>query len=201
MIYDISSPISEALAVWPGDMQPRREVARRGDVTSSSIHTTVHVGTHADAPGHMIPGERGIDQQDLELYVGPCQVIRIEAARGSGITPDMLAMPIEAPRVLLATGTYPDSTSFNEDFAAPTPELIDLLAAEGVRLLGVDTPSVDLFTAEGVPVHLRVFKHDMALLEVLRLEGVPAGLYELIALPLRLEGFDASPVRAILRTL
>ena len=111
----------------------------------------------------------------------------------------MLPATIEAERVLFATRTYPDPTVFNEDFAALSPELVDGLHEKGVRLVGLDTPSVDLFASKTLPAHQRFLANDMAILEGLVLRDVPAGLYELIALPLKLAGFDASPVRAILR--
>jgi arylformamidase len=205
MIYDISPPISERLAVWPGDTPASREVLLdmgRGDnITLSSIKATVHLGAHADAPSHY--GERAatIDQRDLDYYMGPCQVIRVRVYRGVCVTPAMLPGPIRAERVLLATGTYPDPGDFNRDFAALSPELVDHLHRQDVRLVGIDTPSVDLFDSTDLPSHRMILKHDMAILEGLVLNDVPEGMYELIALPLRLVGFDASPVRAILRSL
>jgi arylformamidase len=117
------------------------------------------------------------------------------------IRPADLPGPVLAERVLLATGTFPDPTRFNEDFAALSPSLIDFLDEHGVRLIGVDTPSVDPFHSSELPAHNTFLKHDLAILEGLVLDGIPAGIYELIALPLRLVGFDASPVRAILRSL
>jgi arylformamidase len=126
-------------------------------------------------------------------------VVRLQAERGRRIGPEAISWPVGARRILLATGTYPDPQVFNEDFAAYAPELVDALHEEGVRLIGIDTPSVDLFASKDLPVHRRCLAHDMAILEGLVLDGVPAGVYELIALPLRLVGFDASPVRAVLR--
>jgi arylformamidase len=111
----------------------------------------------------------------------------------------MLSGPIQAPRLLLATGTFPDPEQFNQDFAALSPELIDFLHEHRVILVGIDTPSVDLFDSKDLPVHKAFLRYDMAILEGLALRDVPEGLYELIALPLKLVGFDASPVRAILR--
>ncbi|MFH1110262.1 MAG: cyclase family protein [Planctomycetota bacterium] len=205
MIYDITPPITGALAVWPGDAPPSREVLcdlRRGDsVTLSTLRATVHLGAHADAPSHYGPEAPAIDARSLEYYLGPSQVLRVNVARNTRITPEDLAGPIEAPRVLFATGTFPDPTAFNEDFAALSPQLVDLLHEEGVILVGIDTPSVDLFSSKDLPAHQRFLHHDMAILEGLVLSGVPDGLYELIALPLKLVGFDASPVRAILRTI
>ena len=103
--------------------------------------------------------------------------------------------------MLFATGTYPDPRRFNDDFAALSPQLVHELADLGVRLVGVDTPSVDLFSSKKLPAHRACLERDMAILEGLVLEEVPEGRYELIALPLRLARFDASPVRAVLREL
>jgi arylformamidase len=205
VLYDITPPISERLRVWPGDTPPSREVLldmRRGaNITLSTLHATVHLGAHADAPSHYGADAPTIDQRDLDLYLGPCQVQHVAAPRATRITPDMLPGPVTAKRLLLATGTYPDPHQFNEDFAALSPQLVEHLHRQGVRLVGIDTPSVDLFDSKDLPAH-RMFLHcDMAILEGIVLVGVPSGIYELIALPLRLTGFDASPVRAVLREL
>ena len=205
MLYDITPPISEDLKVWPGDTTPRREVLldiQRGDnLTLSTLHATVHLGAHADGPNHYGVAAPSIDQRSLEYYLGPCQVVRVDVPRQARVTPDMLPGSIEAQRVLIATSTFPDPTQFNDDFAALSPELVDALHAEGVRTIGIDTPSVDLFDSKALPAHNRFLSNEMAILEGLVLNDVPPGVYELIALPLKLVGFDASPVRAVLRTL
>ena len=205
MIYDLTPPITSSLAVWPGDTPASREVLcdlRRGDsVTLSTLYATVHLGAHADAPSHYGPDGPAIDERNLGYYLGPCQVMRVSVAPGARILSEDLTARIQAPRLLLATGTFPDPRVFNEDFAALSPQLVDDLYARGVLLVGIDTPSVDLFSSKDLPAHKRFLQHDMAILEGLVLSGVPYGLYELIALPLRLVGFDASPVRAILLTM
>jgi arylformamidase len=204
-IYDISPPITEALQVWPGDTPPRREVlldtARGDSITLSTLHTTVHLGAHADAPSHYRIRAPSIEERSLDLYIGSCQVIRVTVPRRALIRPADLPRPVVAERVLLATGTFPDPTRFNGDFAALDPLLVEFLQERGVRLVGVDTPSVDPFDSKELPAHNMFFRRDLAILEGLVLDGVPEGIYELIALPLRLVGFDASPVRAILRSL
>ncbi|MFQ5653856.1 MAG: cyclase family protein [Planctomycetota bacterium] len=204
MLRDISPLITPELKVWPGDKPPRREVlldiARGDPVTLSALHSTVHLGAHADAPSHYGTGAGGIETRALEDYIGPCRVMRVGGRRGARLAVADLAAPIDAPRVLLATGTFPDPQRFNEDFAALEPELVDHLHGLGVRLIGIDTPSVDLFDSKDLPAHRACLRNDMAILEGLLLQDVPEGLYELIALPLPLAGFDASPVRAILRT-
>jgi arylformamidase len=204
-IYDLTPPIDGALRVWPGDTPLRREVLmdiRRGDsITLSTLHGTVHLGAHADAPSHYGLAAPSIESRTLELYLGPCQLIRLSVHRGALVRSFDLPRPVQAERVLLATGTFPDPSRFTQDFAALDPALVDDLHQRGVRLIGVDTPSVDPFDSKQLLAHRAFLKHDMAILEGLVLAHVPEGLYELIALPLPLVGFDASPVRAVLRSL
>ena len=204
-LYDITPMVSTRLGVWPGDTPLGREMLQhldRGDtVTLSTIHATVHLGAHADAPNHYLQDGEDIASRSLELYLGPCQVICAPVERGGRVGVDDLQGEITEPRVLIATGAFPDPDSWNDDFAGLEPALIDHLASLGVRTIGIDTPSVDPITSKDLPTHAAIARHDMAILEGLALGDVPAGRYELIALPLRLEGFDASPVRAVLRTL
>lgn len=202
-IYDISPVINAALKVWPGDTPPQREIlldmARGDHLTLSTLHTTVHLGAHADAPSHYGAQAPTIEQRDLRHYLGPAQVVRVAAAPRQRISPrDIASLDIRAPRLLIATGTF-DPARFNEDFAALDPVLVDHLHEAGVITVGIDTPSVDLFDSRDLPAHRRFLTHDMAILEGLVLAHVPPGRYELIALPLPLAGFDASPVRAVLR--
>ncbi len=205
MLYDITPTVSPRLAVWPGDTTPERTVladlAKGDSVTLSTLRTTVHVGAHTDAPNHYGLAGRDIASQPLDYYLGRCQVVRARAEPGVRIGFAQLEEAITEARVLIVTGTYPDPNRWTTDFSGLEPELIDRLASEGVRLVGVDTPSVDSFDSKTLPAHNRVLSYDMAILEGIVLDQVPSGRYELIALPLKLEGFDASPVRAVLRTL
>jgi arylformamidase len=203
MIYDISPPITENLAVWPGDTPASREVLldmTRGDnLTLSTFRATVHLGAHADAPSHYGADAPSIETRNLDLYIGPCQVVEANVCPGERVAMRMLCEEITETRVLIATATYTDPQQFREDFAGLEPDLVDALHAKGVKLIGIDTPSVDVFSSKDLPSHQRFLANDMAILEGLVLDGVPPGRYELIALPLKLCGFDASPVRAILR--
>ncbi len=205
MIHDISPAVTAELRVWPGDTPPSREVLldmRKGDnITLSTLHSTVHAGAHADGPNHYGKDAPAIHERDLDYYIGPCQVVQADVPRGTRVGKEHLKDVITAERVLIATGTYPDPTTFNEDFAGLEPDLIAWLNQRGVRTIGIDTPSVDLFTSKDLPAHQMFLQCDMAILEGLVLKDIEPGKYELIALPLKLVGFDASPVRAILRTI
>src|SRR5947209_16477227 len=128
MLYHLTPPISERLCVWPGDTPPSRELLcdlRRGDsVTLSTLHATVHLGAHADAPSHYGADAPSIEARGLDYYLGVCQVMRIAAARGEQLGPADLTGPVKAPRLLLATGSFPNPEAFNTDFASLRPELV-----------------------------------------------------------------------------
>ena len=205
-LIDISPPIDASIQVWPGDTPFAHtihvDIAAGANITLSDIRTSVHVGAHADAPSHYSAKGCDIASRRLDLYVGRCVVLHVEVERGERIYPAHLAGKIvSAPRVLLQTGTFPDHRNWNEDFASLSPELVDNLYQHGVTLIGIDTPSVDPFASKELESHQAFGHNDMAILEGLMLDGVAEGEYELIALPLRLMGADASPVRAVLRTL
>jgi arylformamidase len=201
-LIDISPTLSERLAVWPGDQEFRRKVslslAAGDNIGLSSIQSTVHLGAHADAPIHYSQNGQGISDRALAPYLGACQVIRVALPRGSRIRPEHIEDPIQAPRVLFQTGSYPDPENWNSDFCSLSPELIDFLAQAQVCLVGLDTPSIDPYDDRELRSHQRVAQHDLSVLEGLVLEHVPAGLYSLIALPLKIEGADAAPLRAAL---
>jgi len=214
MLVDISPPLSPDTAVFPGDTPLSRKVlmdTAGGDhLTLSTLTSTVHVGSHADAESHYKPGGKTIDQHPIELYLGPCVVAPVQAERGErfGIDAidekwleaiDELTMHGQPGRLLLATGTGGSPATFPKDLAAPQPACIDALVNRGVRLLGVDTPSVDLADAKDLVGHAACARGGVSIIEGLVLNGVEPGIWELIALPLRLVGFDASPVRAVLR--
>lgn len=201
-IIDISPPIHPGIAVWPGDVRFRREVAldmaEGANLTLSSVTTTVHVGAHADARSHYLTTGDDIASHPLEPYLGPCEVIAVELERGARIRPEHLPATLRAPRVLFKTGSFPNPDDFNEDFNALSPELIAELARRGVVLAGIDTPSIDLFHDKVLATHEAIARHGVMNLEGLVLKDVEPGVYQLIALPLKLVGADAAPVRAVL---
>lgn len=204
-LWDISPPVGPATPVYPGD-QPyaQRWTARIGPGCAANVSAVMlspHLGAHADAPLHYADGAQPIGEVDLAPFLGHCRVVH---AIGCGplVRPEHLRHAADGlpPRVLVRT-CQQAATVWTEDFAALAPETVDWLAGQGVRLVGIDTPSVDPASSEGLESHQRLLRLDLRVLENLVLDDVPAGDYELIALPLRLATAEASPVRAVLRSL
>jgi arylformamidase len=201
--FDISPELSSKIAVFPGDQAFKQHVAMhvdRGDhISLSSIHTTVHVGAHVDAPIHYAKNGQSIAERKLDIFVGKAQVISVKKALRERITvADVSQISIKAPRVLFNTQSFLDPNTWHEGFVACSAELIDFLASKGVKLVGIDTPSVDISDSKDLESHKAVAAHDMSILEGIILSEVPDGIYTLIALPLKIKDADASPVRAIL---
>jgi arylformamidase len=203
-LWDISPPISPDSPVFPGDtVYAQRWNAQIGPgcpVNVSAITMSPHLGAHADAPLHYGRGA-AIGHVDLDPFLGPCRVIHA-IDRGPLVTPEHLSHAAAGlpPRVLVRTSTKA-ATQWVDDFTAFAPETIAWLAGLGVRLIGIDTASVDPAPSKTLDSHQQLLAHDMRVLENLVLDEVPPGDYELIALPLKLVGADASPVRAVLRSL
>jgi len=191
--------------VWPGDTaysaQTTWEISDGCPVHVSRITLSTHTGAHCDAPSHYDPQGLSIDQVALDAYIGPCRVIHCIGA--APVTPQDIehALADVPPRVLLRTYASAPQERWDPAFAAVAPETIVLLAQHGVRLVGIDTPSLDPQESKTMRAHHAVRRHGMAILEGIVLDAISAGDYELIALPLRLADMDASPVRAILRPL
>ncbi len=201
--FDISPPIRNGSPVFPGDQEFQREVTmdfKRGDHLGLSwIKSTLHIGAHADAPSHYHRDGVSIEQRHLGLYLGPCQVIDAQHVGPRRIMPQDIGLDqIASPRVLFKTCSFRHAEAFQSEFTSLSPELLQALAERGVRLVGIDTPSVDPSDSKDLPSHQMLFKHDFAVLEGIDLDMVTAGPWKLIALPLSLVGADASPVRAIL---
>lgn len=203
-IWDISQRLRPELPVWPGDTAFKHERTWRiedgSPVNVSALTMSTHSGAHADAPLHYSKDAPDIAEVELEPYLGECLVVD---ARGSGCAIEVSDLPAleGVSRILFRTFEQFPQTSWDANTTAIAPEAIEWLAAHGVRLVGIDTPSIDPQESKSMQAHNAVLKHDMRVLEGLVLDGVPEGRYELIALPLPVVGADASPVRAVLREL
>ncbi|MEK6578929.1 MAG: cyclase family protein [Bdellovibrionota bacterium] len=201
--YDISPEISSQTAVYPGDVKFKRSIhfdQRNGDpLLLSSIESTVHVGAHTDAPNHYHPDGTGIENRDINYYLGGCQVISVKIPPGKRIElKDISKISITEMRVLFKTESFSNPNQWNADFNSLSPELVNSLSKLGVVLIGIDTPSIDPADSKELEAHQAIFKNNMAILEGITLTSVPDGPYNLIALPLKIKGCDASPVRAVL---
>jgi arylformamidase len=205
-LWDISPPVAAGVPVWPGDTPfelTRTWALSPGcPVNVSRLTLSTHTGAHADAPLHYAADGADAASVGLAPYLGPAQVVHVPA--GLSLVRPEHVLPLLAAgvtRVLLRTWAKAPLDRWVSAFAAVAPDTIDALAARGVVLIGVDTPSLDPETSKTLDAHHAVRRAGMAILEGLWLDAVPEGRYELIALPLRLVGADASPVRAILRAL
>jgi arylformamidase len=204
-IWDISPTISAGIPVWPGDTpfdaSPTWEIRDGCPVHVSRMTMTTHLGAHTDAPSHYDPLGPSIDAVGLAPYLGPCRVIHCVGVRT--VTPQDVEGQLEGapPRILFRTYASAPQDAWDPEFPAIAPETIALLAARGVILVGTDAASLDPQDSRSLDAHHAVRRHGMAILEGVVLDAVPPGDYELIALPLKLAGMDASPVRAILRCL
>jgi arylformamidase len=204
-LWDISPPLSAATPVWPGDTQfcaePTWQIGDGCPVKVSRITLSTHTGAHCDAPSHYDPQGAAIDAVALDAYLGPCRVI--DCIDAGVVEPRHIAHALASvpPRVLLRTYRQAPQTAWDADFNSVSAATIDLLAQHGVQLIGIDTPSLDPQESKNMDAHHAVRAHQMAILEGIVLDDVAAGDYELIALPLKLCGMDASPVRAVLRSL
>lgn len=204
-LWDISPTISAAIPVWPGDTPfaagPTWEIKDGCPVHVSRMTMTTHLGAHTDAPSHFDPAGAAIDAVALDPYLGPCRVIHclgVRTVRPEHVEPHLAGTP---PRVLLRTYASAPQQAWDPDFPAIAPDTIALLAAHGVQLIGTDAASLDPQDSKTLDAHHAVRRHRMAILEGVVLDAIAPGDYELIALPLKLAGMDASPVRAILREL
>jgi arylformamidase len=211
-VLDVSVSLREGTPEWPGDTPFSCgwawSIARGASVNVSSITGSPHVGTHADAPLHVRDGWPGSHELPLEPFLGPAMVIDVTAAEDEiGIGQlDLLAAAqgVElgrVERVLLKTGRTIAAGAFPAAWPALSERCARELLGRGLRLVGVDAPSVDLRESKTLPVHHMLFSGGAYNIENLDLRRVSPGLYELVAPPLKLMALDAAPLRAVLRTI
>ncbi len=205
-IWDISQRLGPQTPLWPGEpalaLRQNAEIGPECPVNVGSISFPLHAGTHADSPFHYSNNGASSADSQLDPYLGPCVIADVRhAATKVEIHDCDWAMIEGAERVLFRTYDEFPHESWDAGFTAIAPEVVARLREGGTMLIGTDAPSLDPQTSKTMDAHNEVLLGDMRILEGLVLDGVPPGPYELIALPLAIEGADASPVRAILREL
>jgi arylformamidase len=199
---DASRPLRPATPVWPGDCPFELEQKREHGFVLSSFSTTCHIGTHIDAPLHLDQAAAGVEAVRLERLVGLGEVVRIPD-HGGAATPEELppGWQPSTSKVLFRSDSYPIDGAVEAGFSGLSAELVNWLADRGVELVGVDTPSVDVFTSEQLPAHHALLARGMTWIEGLWLGDAEPGPYLIVALPILLEGAEAAPVRAILKPI
>jgi len=203
VLLDISRPVSPRSEAWPGDTPFSWSLSERfakGGVNVGCVTTSTHIGSHVDAPWHFLQGGATVDRLPLDAFLGRARVID---ARASGD----LILPSEAvlrqldgcERALFRTRERTDPYAFPRSFAGLDPGLAEELVRRRIRLFGTDAPSTDAWGAAGLPSHHVLARGGCQIVEWLDLQRAEPGDHEFIGLPLRLEGLDASPIRAALR--
>ncbi|MDW0111393.1 arylformamidase [Sporosarcina aquimarina] len=202
---DITQPLSNSIAEWPGDKPFNYELTftkeQTGSVNIGQVSMSVHTGTHIDAPFHYDNNGQRVHELDLSLYIGPALVIDVtgHAEIGRAELEGFDFKDLE--RLLLKTGGHPDPNTFPEDYPVLKADIGPFLKERGIRLIGVDVPSVDSVDSKMMDAHHALYDNGVNILENTVLTHVTPGVYELIALPLALQDSDGSPVRAVLRSL
>ena len=210
-IWDISRTLSNDLAEWPGDEPCRfrltREKAKGESVNLGAISMSVHNGTHADAQFHFDTNGGSIEKASLETYLGRATVVDLaqaflESKEKRLITIEDLRPAAESiaatSRLLVKTGRWTDSTVFPHEIPVIAADVPAWLQKNGVKLLGLDLPSVDEIDSKSLQNHHALARAGVAIVESLDLSDVGAGIYQFAALPLKIAGGDGAPMRAIL---
>jgi arylformamidase len=202
---DVSVPVRTGMIVYDGDPVVRIERVMdvaAGDLANlSRMELGTHTGTHVDAPLHFIDGAAGADRLPLDALVGPAVVVDARGASGDIDAAALAALEVPATeRLLLRTrnGDLWERDGFTSDYVGVAEDAAHELIAMGVRLVGIDYLSIAP-SGDPAPTHRVLLEGGVVVVEGLDLRSAPAGRYDLICLPLRLEGADGAPARALLR--
>lgn len=207
MLYDITRSVTSTLQVWPGDIPYSAahvlRLAEGHSVNLTTLTLSAHTGTHADAYYHYTADGDHPATMPIDAYIGRAKVVTVTKQDGPLLPDDFQKVDLTGGERLLIHSHVSnlDDRQWPEKFPYLSPELISWLASLHFRLIGLDSPSVDAFDSKELPCHHTLRANNMVNLETLLLRDVPDGDYELIALPLKLDGACGSPVRAVLRTL
>lgn len=202
---DISQRLDEHVAVWLGDTPFTYKVnwskEESGSVNVGQINMSTHTGTHIDAPYHFDNDGKKVIDLDVNLYIGRARVIHLPNKPSIGVK-ELSDFELEGvTRLLIRTDAWADRKQFPAAIPGIEPELASYLSKFGVRLIGLDLPSVDPIDSKELSAHHELAGHGIHLLEGLVLDKITPGDYELAALPLPLAEADGSPVRAVVRNI
>lgn len=203
--YDVSMPLSPTTPAFPGDpvfrLEPVRSLSRGDPYNLSMVSFGTHTGTHVDPPRHFLPDGAAVDRLDLELLNGACHVLEVPPERSTVGAAEVLPLPPGTVRVLLRTANsvrWSRRLEFFPDYVALGDNGARALLERGVRLVGIDSLSIESDPTGRFPVHHRLLGAGAVILEGLLLDGVPPGAYDLACLPLRIAGGDGGPARVTL---
>lgn len=209
-IFDISRTLSADLAEWSGDEVFRFKLNGRmadgSSVNVGMISMSLHNGSHADARYHFEDDGWTIEQAQLQTYLGPAIVVDLSHKYGGDSVQQITVNDLDAwanelmqaPRLLVKTNVWRDSTVFPKEIPTVSVEVPAWLQRRGVKLLGLDVPSVDQITSKDLRNHHSIAAAGISIVESLDLSAVDAGHYNFVGLPLKIAGGDGSPIRAIL---
>ncbi|HEF1903938.1 TPA: arylformamidase [Bacillus cereus] len=202
---DISQPLNNNIATWPGDTPFSYEVSwskeDSGSVNVGKLTMSIHTGTHIDAPFHFDNDGKKVLDLDVQVYVGPARIIDVSNFESIG-KKELESFHLEGvERLLLRTSSHGKAEEFPDVIPHLRADIASFLSEKGIRLIGVDVPSVDPLDDKELAAHHQLFKHGIHILENVVLDHVAVGDYELIALPLALTDADGSPVRAVIRPI
>lgn len=206
-IIDISRKLRPGMTVWPGDtayqIEPVLHLNQGEAVNLTTLTMSAHTGSHVDAPLHFTEGGQAIDELALEPYWGAAQVVTSVKRAGPLEPADLEGYDLSRARRLLVRSVPANHIPgrFPEEFVYPSPTLAEYLGSLGICLYGSDGPSMDEVNSKSLDGHHALWRQNIAILEWLDLSEVPDGIYELVAMPLKIVGGDGSPVRAVLRTM
>lgn len=194
---DLTRSFPEPDCTYPGDCVPECRRTERDGYRVSVLVASSHSGTHIDPPAHYIEDGLTIDRIPPETFIGPVTIIDLSPRR-SAIHAEEIRPFMNAERLIIKTG-YSDVTVFDPEYAYLSQDAADLVAASGIRVIGIDTPSIEEYMGTG-DVHRRILGAGIPVIEYLDLSAVSAGDYYIIALPLKVKEGDGAPARVIVRT-
>jgi arylformamidase len=195
--YDVTRHLENNMLVYPGDIEPTFHQKDHGKYLISDLHLSSHSGTHIDAPTHYLKTGNTIDCIPLESLIGSCRVIEVGGSSAL-ISHEQIAGKIVGEKRIILRTSFSGNNVFSENYPSLSLEAAEYLISCGVVCVGIDSPSIEAYDCDG-EVHRHLLNNNCIIIELLELTGVTEGIYEMIALPLKLTGLDGSPARVILK--